>query len=310
MIYDCIVVGGGPAGSICSLLLQKQGVSCLLLEKRPVIDEKICGGFIPDRCRNRMLACGVDLSEMVPRGNRVDGYFEIRNKETKPFFYKKDQYGIGVFRKDLDSFLISRAAQAGTDVVRGESVRGYEKGDGFYKVNGWKGRYLVWATGARPPAAAGAFDSSTVREKMSGQSMGISEIIRTDKCHLNSSAVYFWYTGELNDYFWAIPIAENTWNIGYWTQKNRRNLKAEFLAGRKERIESGCSGIRTIRPPRGAFLGNVDFSEDLAEKRMFCCGDLAGANNRLTGEGIAQAVGSAQKTADRILQAMKQEDAI
>ena len=71
MVYDCIIIGGGPSGAICSLILQKQGLCCLLLEKRAVIDEKICGGFIPDRCRNSILECGVDLSELFPNAKKL-----------------------------------------------------------------------------------------------------------------------------------------------------------------------------------------------------------------------------------------------
>lgn len=309
MLYDCIVVGGGPAGAICSMLLQKQGIHCLLLEKRTSIDEKICGGFLPDRCRNRILACGIELSELVSHGNRIDGYYEMRDEQTKSFFYKKDQYGMGIYRKTLDSFLIDQSRMAGTTVVYGENVCDYQKKAGIYQVNGYQGKYMIWATGAKPPLSIKAFDHHAVQEKMDGQSLGISEIVQIDRCCFNSHAVYFWYTKGLNDYFWAIPLSENTWNIGYWTQKDHKHLKQHFLAGRKKYIESGCGEIRTLRSPKGALLGNIDFSDCLIEKNMFCCGDLAGMNNILTGEGIAQAVQSAQKTANQMIQLIKQEKA-
>lgn len=302
MLYDCIVAGGGPAGSICSLILQKQGINCLLLEKRTYIDEKICGGFIPDRCRKQFLACGIDLEGMLTCGNRIDGYFETRNGKIKTFSYKKNQFGIGVCRKNLDSFLLHQTSLAGTKVVCGERVSEYVKIDEGYAVNGYRGRYLVWATGAKPPLQINAFDTNAVRERICNQSIGVSEIIQSDVCSLNNHAVYFWYAGDSNDYFWAIPVKENTWNIGYWSQQDRKNLKTKFIEGRKKWIESNCREIQVIQSPRGALLGNVDFSECLTEKEMFCCGDLAGTNNILTGEGISQAVQSARKTAATIIQ--------
>ncbi len=301
MIYDCIIAGGGPAGSICSLILQKHGFRCLLLEKRTEIDEKICGGFLPNRCREQFLSCGVDLSEILPRGMKINGYIENRNGKTHVFTYKKDQFGMGIFRKELDSFLLQQTEQAGTEVVYGEYVAGYERTGNIYWVNGYPGKNLVWATGAVPPLKIEAFVHDKVRKRIRSQSMGISEIIRTKWCSLESDAVYFWYTGDSNDYFWAIPVKEDTWNIGYWSQRDKRGLKKKFSDGRKKWIESAGREISVIRDPRGALLGNADFSECLTRKESFCCGDLAGTDYILTGEGIAQAVRSAKETAYKII---------
>ena len=104
-----------------------------------------------------------------------------------------------------------------------------------------------------------------------------------------------------NDYFWAIPIGQNTWNIGYWSQNNRKNVKANFIRGKQRWIESNCKGICSLRSPKGALLGNADFSKCIEVGGFYCCGDFAGSNNLYTGEGIAQAVQSAQRTADIII---------
>lgn len=302
MLYDCIIVGGGPAGSICSFILQKNGMNCLLLEMRKSIDEKTCGGFIPDRCRRLILDCGIDLTQMIPDGNQINGYYEMRNQQIKKFLYESGRFGVGVYRKNFDSYLLDRTAQAGTKIVCGENVRHCAWKDGVYHVNGYQGMYLIWAIGAKPPIQIDSFDRVMVQEKNDNQSIGISEIICVDDGTLDDNMVYFWYTEALYDYFWAIPIAPDTWNIGYWTNKDGKNLKNSFWSGRKQRIESSCSGIHTILPPRGAALGNIDYSDCLIDKQMFCCGDLAGTNNAFTGEGIAQAVRSAMNTANIIIQ--------
>lgn len=301
MIYDCVIVGGGPAGAICSFILQKHKISCLILEKRQVIDEKICGGFLPDRCRNLISECGIDLSEIIPYGNRIDGYCEVRNQKEISYKYKKKRYGIGISRKVLDNFLLEQSRSMGTMVVYGEKVNGYTKKDNLYRVNGYQGKYLIWATGATPPLSVEAFVRHLVREKAKRQSMGISEIIKVSGCSLDNHKVHFWYMKESNDYFWAIPIAENEWNIGYWSQQDRKNLKKNFIDGRKKYLEDICNEVRTVRVPKGALLGNVDFSVCLIDRKMLCCGDVAGTNNILTGEGMAQAVVSARKTAERII---------
>lgn len=42
--YDVVVVGAGPAGSVCSLLLHRAGLSCLLIDHATFPRDKICGG--------------------------------------------------------------------------------------------------------------------------------------------------------------------------------------------------------------------------------------------------------------------------
>lgn len=297
MLYDCIIVGGGPAGVICSFILQSRGFSCVLLEKRTTIDEKICGGFIPDRCRNLMLHSGIDLTEMDTPSKHIKGYVETRFGKENYFSYKSDKYGLGVYRKNLDSFLLKKTEEVGTAVIYGETVRDYEKIKSVFHVNGFEGKYLILATGAKPPVQIAFFDQSKVHEIAQSQSIGISEIISVAGGKLDNNYVYFWYEENGDDYFWAIPIGEDTWNIGYWSQMGRRTIKEKFITGKKRWIEHNCSGIKSLRSPRGALLGNADFSKCLKDENVFCCGDIKGTNNLYTGEGIAQAVQSAQDTA-------------
>lgn len=307
MMYDCIIVGGGPAGAICSLLLQERGFKCILLEKRYTIDEKICGGFIPDRCRNLFLQCGVELSEMIPSGNYIKGYVETRVETDKIFLYENGKHGFGVFRKNLDSFLLKKTQEVGTSVILGENVSEIEKNTNIFRINGIEGKYVVWATGAKPPFRVDAFNQIKVREAALKQSVGISEIVSVAECELENSCVYFWYEEMSNDYFWAIPIGENIWNIGYWSQSDRKNVKSNFVLGKKRWMESRCRGIYSLRSPKGALLGNADFSKCIEIENFFCCGDFAGSNNLYTGEGIAQAVQSARKTADAITKLLNGE---
>lgn len=305
MLYDCIIVGGGPAGAVCSKLLSDQGYKCAILEKRPIIDEKICGGFVPNRCRELILQCGFDLSEMNPYGNRINGYVEIRDGVDKEFLYKQNRFGLGVYRTNLDSFMLNKTIEAGTTVLFGKKVQSYKMENNHFQVGEVEGKYLVWATGANPPLYSPGFDREKVHKIAQSQSVGISEIISVNDSKLQNDRVYFWYTGIDHDYFWAIPIERQIWNIGFWSQKNRKTVKTSFISGRKKWIEDSCDEIYTLRTPKGALLGNADFSECIIDNSVLCCGDLAGTNNIYTGEGIAQAVQSAQYTANKIKNLLK-----
>lgn len=41
------IVGAGPAGSICAIMLQRAGVECLLIDKAEFPRDKLCGGGLP-----------------------------------------------------------------------------------------------------------------------------------------------------------------------------------------------------------------------------------------------------------------------
>src|SRR3989338_956588 len=43
MVYDAIILGGGPAGSVAAMYLKKLGKRVLLLDKAPFPRDKVCG---------------------------------------------------------------------------------------------------------------------------------------------------------------------------------------------------------------------------------------------------------------------------
>ena len=57
--YDVIVVGGGPAGSICAYTLGQNHVKVLLIDKAQFPRDKTCGDFISARLSDKMKRLGV-----------------------------------------------------------------------------------------------------------------------------------------------------------------------------------------------------------------------------------------------------------
>ena len=46
---DVVIIGAGPAGSVCAYLLKKAGVDCLLVDRATFPRDKLCGGGRFDR---------------------------------------------------------------------------------------------------------------------------------------------------------------------------------------------------------------------------------------------------------------------
>ena len=47
---DVVIIGAGPAGSVCGYLLKKAGKNCLLVDHASFPRDKVCGGGMSPRC--------------------------------------------------------------------------------------------------------------------------------------------------------------------------------------------------------------------------------------------------------------------
>lgn len=300
MVYDCIIAGAGPAGAFCGYLLAKSGYSCLILERLEEYGEKICGGWLPNIALEELRKAEIDIETFSEtHGVRTKSCLTAKKDDDSVYTYPEGQYGLGTTRKAFDSFLGNAAMQAGVTIRFHERVKKIEYKEGLYYVNGFVGKNFVAATGAR-----GLVDDTC--GKYEKQSFGISGQIKGIGS-LDPQQVFFWYENEeTQDYFWAIPIERDTWNIGFWMQKPEKDIMKRYEAGVKKYIDENFSSYEYIIRPKGAFLGNVDLSENL-EVPAFAAGDFAGTNSFLTGEGLSFALRSAKRAAYKVRKALGEE---
>ena len=293
MIFDCMIVGAGPAGTFCGYDLARSGYSCVILERLPRYGEKVCGGWLPNIALQELRNAGIDISSLGDNaGIRTKSCRTVRGGEESVYRYKEDIYGLGITRKDLDTFLSDQAVKAGAVLVFDQTVRDISCQDGLYEANGYQARSLVMASGAR-----GFFTGNVPGYE--NQSFGVSAQIHA-KSDLDNTEVVFWYADESAvDYFWAIPIGKDSWNIGYWMQKAAPDIEERFRAGFETYMAPHLQSYSIIQPLRGAFLGNTDLCGALSVK-AFAAGDFAGVNNYMTGEGLSFAFRSAREAARKV----------
>lgn len=290
MIFDCMIVGAGPAGTFCGYNLARSGYSCVILERLPQYGEKVCGGWLPNIALQELRNAGIDVSPLGDSfGIRTKSCRTVRGEKESVYRYDESVYGVGIPRKELDSFLADQAVQAGAHLVFDQTVRDISCRDGLYEANGYRAKTLVMAAGAR------GFYSSPV-PPYENQSFGVSALIRAES-DLDNAEVVFWYADESAvDYFWAIPIGKDTWNIGYWMQKAAPDIMQRFREGFELHLAPRLRSYSYIRPARGAFLGSADLLPSFWAE-AFAVGDFAGVNNYMTGEGLSFAFRSAAETA-------------
>ena len=301
MTYDVIVVGAGPAGSVCAYLLARAGKKCLILEKRPEIGEKICGGFLPNRARELLLQMGIDISKALKKDAlKVRSCMTIKGEKEHCFTYAEEDFGIGAYRKTLDQTLLDEALAQGADIQFSTEVKEIVSTSEGIAVEGYSAKKIIFASGACGHGKMNIFQRGLEAAPMSKQTMGISEIIKGTS-NLVEDRVYFWYEDEKTpDYFWAIPVSNGTWNTGFWCQRPDANMKQRFCELKEKYIGGNFTEYETVREPIGAVCGNVNY---LPYMQIACHGacDFCGTNRYESGEGLYHAIKSAKETAEEVI---------
>lgn len=141
--YDVIIVGGGPAGSACGILLAEAGLRVTICEKSSFPRDKICGECINPRnwtyfeilgIAHELRSLPLNKIETFRITNSSGSFFdgEMPANADKPFF--------SIARGVLDSILLKRAASSGATVLEKTPVRE------VYWKNGWN--VVVWTAGS------------------------------------------------------------------------------------------------------------------------------------------------------------------
>ena len=124
MIYDLIVVGGGPGGATAAKIAAESNANVLLLEAGEEGRYKCCAGGIPARSEDfSPIPHGVGEREVTggvlftPKKGPME--FEASGKNNK---------GYCMFRTDFDKYLLDISQDAGAQVIYESRVKRIEIG--------------------------------------------------------------------------------------------------------------------------------------------------------------------------------------
>ena len=150
-MFDCVVVGAGPAGATAAYHLAKKGRSVLLLEKHALPRYKACAGGVSPAIAQWF---DFDLSPAVAR--KVDRIVYTWKLEDPVNARLENLEPMWMVQRDVfDHFLVQKAQEQGAELRDNTAVTGIEfKGD-RWQVNTAtgpvEGRYLIAADGAEGP---------------------------------------------------------------------------------------------------------------------------------------------------------------
>ncbi len=132
-MFDVIVAGGGPGGSMVAKKSVEQGFNALLLEKKKLPREKVCSGLVM-----RPWAYDTIREEYgeIPKEVLVAPYYLAGHMVHVPGVEPQPMEVLTplAWRSDLDYWMNQKAVEKGVEVWDEAKVTGVSESDGGYKV--------------------------------------------------------------------------------------------------------------------------------------------------------------------------------
>ncbi|MBW4421745.1 MAG: geranylgeranyl reductase family protein [Myxacorys californica WJT36-NPBG1] len=289
-MFDCIVVGAGPAGGTAAYHLAKRGRSVLVLEKDALPRYKACSGGVSPAIA-QWFDC--DFSPVISRKvNTIRYTWKLGDPVNATLNTPEPMWMVR--RDEFDHFLIKQAQQLGAELRDNTAVTGIEfKGD-HWQVNTTEGtleaRYLIAADGAKGPMAKWlGFKERKTR-------MGaVMEVPNAD-----SGAAQFDFGMVKNGFVWSLPKADG-FSAGTATFRGGDgvDLKAALLDYAAE-ARINTAGAQIYQHP----IAFWDGDETLHTRNALLAGESAAIVDPMTAEGIRPSMFTGMKAAEAIDQAL------
>ncbi len=287
--HDVIVVGAGPAGATLAYELAKRGIGVLVLEKDKQPRYKCCAGGITGKAVKLL---DFDISEVVEDViHEVSFTFNLGSpylgQHSQPLMYT-------VMRDVFDYVLVKRARQSGAEVMDGQEVTKVQMNADWVEIsttdNIFRSRLVVGADGAYSVVAR-----ELGMRRNTEYIVGIeSEIIVPEE------ELAKWKSRAQID-LWCIPG-------GYgWIFPKRNHLsigigcpasKARDLHSHHQKFLDALSiGNYIIARSSSHLIPTCTKGRLVWQNKALFLGDAAGLADPLIGEGIYNAIQSAQLAA-------------
>lgn len=296
-IFDCVVVGGGPAGATTAYHLARKGHSVLILEKHRFPRYKPCGGGV---CPIIGEWFDFDFEPVISQKvNRVRCTFNMEDEVVVDL-----EESIWMVRRDeFDHYLVKQAQRQGAELWEESAARKIELRD-----NGWQietvqgsvfGRFLVAADGANGPTARWlGFNDRKSRTAIA---------IETEpRMAIDNGDMFHFEFGLLNKgYVWNFPKSDG-YSLGSGifasSGKKARDL-LEPLADYSRQFGVDVRAEKRFGHP--ILLWNGD--QQLHTTRALLAGESACVVDPFTAEGIRPAIFSGLNAAEAVQHALEGE---
>ena len=285
---DVLIVGAGPAGTVCGSLLKKAGVDCAIVDHASFPRDKVCGGGLTVKAWRLLAMLLPDLKYDFRPIHRIRLQYE-----KEPVCEFDAEYPIRMtLRKDFDYSLLQYYLQAGGELIKGSFARFERQADQRLLVTLKSGmqfscRYLVAADGG----------NSLIRRQIAGP------------VDMKRHALFLEYyvDGEHSDDVFV--HFSNNYKPGcfYRFSSNGRDMYGFVSAPDNEDFpllkEKFHESLQYFNVPdghlRGAYIPLKTVESPISN--VILIGDAGGFPNKLTGEGLYDAFKTAYNAKQAIV---------
>jgi flavin-dependent dehydrogenase len=138
-MYDVIVVGGGPGGSVAAKRCAQSGLKTLILERKKLPRDKVCSGMVMGPWANDIIQqeFGSIPLEILVDPYQLSGHMmHVPGTQPQPILCKTPL----AWRKDLDFWMIQMAQEDGVEIWEGAKVIGVNQKAGACTVTIMQGK--------------------------------------------------------------------------------------------------------------------------------------------------------------------------
>lgn len=324
-VYDVIVVGGGPAGSVMAWSLASAGISVLLLERANFPREKVCGDFIEPRGLKILdqLGCLQSLEEASPLPTTHVAMFlrsQCAYRGEIPFYGQEDSlppHGYIIPRDILDNSILRCAEKAGATIRERSAVKSVTTAQNGVlvvaqhgpKQQSYRANLVVGADGVNSIVARSAGLLEQDPRYIAVSQRGYIEGLKGRA----GEAAFFFDQNLFPGYGWMFPMSGGTANIGVGilseTQQRYRinvpQLYEDFIVSLRG-SSAEYSDIRVTGRPLGGIVKTYGGAGPNHFDRGILIGDAGCFVDPMTGEGISPAMESALIGSSVLVESLEQ----
>lgn len=285
-IVDVVIIGAGPAGSVCGYLLKKAGVNCVIVDYATFPREKICGGGLTPKAYEL-------LQDLMP-----DLHYDYQGvRHFRLMLDSKTLCEVDIAkelrmvrRKDFDYAMLKQYLAIGGELIKGAFSHYEKQQDGKIVVALKTGEqltcdYLIGADGA----------NSQVRKQLTGQRFCNSLWMERYVEKGTNEFVFEFSNHYKRGYYFSFPNLD-------WDVVGMGGLYASLEDLRTHQHQNTIRKEVSVNdsPLRGAFI-SVDTVKS-GENHVILIGDAGGFANKLTYEGLYYALATGRNAYNAVLE--------